>query len=174
MKRKKYWSIEELKTNRIGYTSQTFEDLNSTLNSLIEQKIKREKNEWWTVNWERKWRKVEESATLSCWGDEERPRPWMPRSASMSEFSDSVNDICSTLEQPGTNRSFNGLGETKDEGEDGRIEGWNPRFTTFRAIIIVAVFIREQARASPCSVMCPITWRQEQLAYVANQQGRYR
>lgn len=30
--------------------------------------------------------------TLSCWGEEDRPRPWVPTSASMSEFSDSVID----------------------------------------------------------------------------------
>jgi hypothetical protein len=129
----------ERDTNRIRNTpSQIFEDLNSTLNSL---KRKWNKLRWQTWN-ERVRKKEQERETLSCWGEVERPLPWMPTSASMSEFSDSVIDSCSTWEHRNTKlllRNFEGLGETKVEREHD--DESNPillfTFTTLRVRAIV-------------------------------------
>jgi hypothetical protein len=118
------------------------------------------------MKWESKKERAREREieTLSCWGEVERPLPWMPTSASMSEFSDSVIDSCSTWEHRNTKlldsllRNFEGLGETKVEREHD--DESKPillfTFTTLRvrAIVVNVTCYREKASYVFLFVMC--------------------
>jgi len=105
-------------------------------------------------------KKEPQRETLSCCGEEERPRPWMPTRAWMSEFSDSsvTTEIRSTLEHPtNTKREFEGLGETKVEQRE---HDSNPILFTFTTLRVRAIVTdRQTERESECSlffcyVMC--------------------
>lgn len=91
---------------------------------------------------------------MSCCGEEERPRPWMPTRAWMSEFSDSsvTIEICSTLEHPAdTKREFEGLGEIKVEQRE---HDSNPILFTFTTLRVRAIVTDRQRERVLCfSVM---------------------
>lgn len=104
-----------------------------------------------------------ERETLSCCGEEERPRPWMPTRAWMSEFSDSsvTTEICSTLEHPAdTKREFEGLGETKVEQRE---HDSNPILFTFTTLRVRAIVTDRQTDRESVFLLCYYVcgWRQD-------------
>jgi hypothetical protein len=134
------------------------------------------------MKWESKKERAREREieTLSCWGEVERPLPWMPTSASMSEFSDSVIDSCSTWEHRNTKLldsllpNFEGLGETKVEREHD--DESNPillfTFTTLRvrAIVVTCYIEKERERVMFFCLLC--VWMAPRSNWIRGKTGR--
>ena len=103
--------------------------------------------------------------TLSCWGEAERPRPWMPISASTSWFSTSVNEMscsCTTDDRITTTQVLRFGEDLKSfeelQGRDLRLENggcafkWRLVFVAWNVTAIFLVFEFQRFWVNSCGL----------------------